>query len=102
MVFAEDCSNGETLAHQEKEIEILQQALDPSGLHISREKTVYDVSVGWGGEAVKKTEKFKYLGSIFQSNGDINEDVTYRIWGKLNKLEAGQAGSSVIDECPSS
>ena len=28
---------------------------------------------------IPKVDKFKYLGSIIQQNGDINEDINYRI-----------------------
>ena len=32
-----------------------------------------------GGEVMACTSKFKYLGSVTQSNGEIDRDVTYRI-----------------------
>jgi len=59
-------------------------------LRVSRSKTEYLHSCfsrrqDAGGEvtidglAIPKVEKFKYLGSIIQQNGDIDEDINQRI-----------------------
>lgn len=39
--------------------------------------------------AFKKVEKFKYLRPVFQSNGDINADVSLQNQGRPDKMEAG-------------
>ena len=41
-----------------------------------------------GGVVIPRVEKFKYLGSIVEQRGDINEDINHRIrvgWQKWRK-----------------
>ena len=38
-----------------------------------------DKEVSLGGQVVPKRDTFRYLGSMLQSNGGINEDVSHRI-----------------------
>lgn len=44
----------------------------------------------FSGQALKKVEEFKHLGSVLQGNGDISADVTQRITGSMDKMEAGK------------
>lgn len=68
----------ETFTNLEALLGHVQQALEPSRLCNSREKTEYMTS-WWGereagegliGQSIKKTEELKYLWSVFQSNMD--------------------------------
>ena len=68
-----------------------REALQGKGLRINRSKTKYlrcifsgkesigEPEVTVGGEVVACMSKFKYLGSVIQSNGEIDGDVTNRI-----------------------
>ena len=60
------------------------------GFRMSRSKTEYlnccfsgredaGGEVTLDGRAIPKVDKFKYLGSIIQQNGDIDEDINHRI-----------------------
>jgi len=64
--------------------------LEARDFRVSRSKTEYlhccfSGRVDTGGEVtldgrpVPKVDKFKYLGSIIQQNGDIDEDINQRI-----------------------
>uniref|UniRef100_A0A1S4D9K8 Reverse transcriptase domain-containing protein n=1 Tax=Nicotiana tabacum TaxID=4097 RepID=A0A1S4D9K8_TOBAC len=72
------------------DLEFVQLDLD-KGFKLSRTKTEYleckfsdgtpdaDVEVKLDAQVIPKRESFKYLGSIIQGNGDIDEDVAHRI-----------------------
>ena len=72
-------------------LEIWSEALESKGSKISRNKTEYieckfSVSRSSHSEGVKiqnqeipKSEKFRYLGSIFSKDGEIVDDITHRI-----------------------
>ncbi|KAI3685929.1 hypothetical protein L1987_79598 [Smallanthus sonchifolius] len=65
--------------------------LEHKGLKISRSKTEYlhcnfsganvdeETQISIEGGVVPKTLKFKYLGSVIQGNGDIDNDVVHRV-----------------------
>jgi len=73
--------------------------LEYRGFRLSRSKTEYlrcgfsgvdrdDGEVTMGGVVVPQVEKFKYLGSIIEESGDIDEDISHRIragWQKWRK-----------------
>lgn len=84
-----------------EKLERWRRVLESKGFRISRGKTEYmqckfggmmdesDLEVSLGGQALLTTNKFKYLGSIIQDNGEIDEDVSHRIkvgwtkWGSV-------------------
>jgi hypothetical protein len=41
--------------------------------------TIHERDVSLEGQVVLKKDLFQYLGSILQGDGDIDEDVSYRI-----------------------
>ncbi|KAF3628092.1 putative pre-mRNA-processing factor 6-like [Capsicum annuum] len=80
-----------------------RQTLESKGFRVSRSKTEYveckfndvrrenEVVVKLEAQEVWKRDKFKYFGSVIQSNGEIDEDVSHRIgagWLKW-KLASG-------------
>ena len=72
-------------------LERWRDTLEAKGFRLSRSKTEYlhcKFSVSEGevasevaieGAAVPRGEKFRYLGSIIQANGEIDEDINQRI-----------------------
>ncbi|XP_019244283.1 PREDICTED: uncharacterized protein LOC109224152 [Nicotiana attenuata] len=72
-------------------LEVWRQALESKGFKLSRSKTEYleckfseerheeEVEVKIDTQVIPTRESFKYLGSIIQGNGEIDEDVTHRI-----------------------
>ena len=89
MLFADDIVLvAETKEEANSKLEEWREVLKGKGLRISRTKTEYllynfsgvesigEPEVTIGGEVVECTSKFKYLGSLIQSNGEIDEDVT--------------------------
>ncbi|KAI3801889.1 hypothetical protein L1987_30006 [Smallanthus sonchifolius] len=92
MLFADDivliAESKETLNNRLKE---WRTVLEHKGLKISRSKTEYlhcnfsganvdeETQISIEGGVVPKTLKFKYLGSVIQSNGDIDNDVVHRV-----------------------
>ncbi|XP_076923356.1 uncharacterized protein LOC143585455 [Bidens hawaiensis] len=66
-------------------------AIEDKGIRISRSKTEYlccdfsgvgdseDTQITIEDQVVPQITKFKYLGSFFQSNGEIDSDITHRI-----------------------
>ena len=73
--------------------------MESQGFKISRTKSEYmecnfnsrrvdpEVSVKIEGQAIRKNSNFRYLGSIIQDNGEIQEDVTHRGEGKMVEVE---------------
>ena len=73
--------------------------MESRGFRLSRSKTKYlrcgfsgvegdSGKVTMGGVVVPRIEKFKYLGSIVEERGDIDEDISHRIrpgWQKWRK-----------------
>jgi hypothetical protein len=64
--------------------------LEAKGFRLSRSKMEYmkcdfsatiqeEGDVRLDGQVVPKKDTFRYLGSMLQKNGDINEDVSHRI-----------------------
>ncbi|KAF3663266.1 RNA-binding KH domain-containing protein [Capsicum annuum] len=81
----------ETRGGVNDKLEIWRQTLESTGFRLSRTKTEYlecnfsDVSQEAGvvveldSQAIQKRESFKYLGSMIQGNGEIDEDVKHHI-----------------------
>ena len=91
MLFANDIVLvAETSEEANAKLEEWRAVLEGKGLRISRTKTEYlrcnfsgneqhdDPEVIIGEDVVANTKKFKYLGSVIQSNGEIDENVTHR------------------------
>ncbi|KAF3673281.1 Coiled-coil domain-containing protein SCD2 [Capsicum annuum] len=93
----------ETRGGVNDKLEVWRQTLESKGFRVSRSKTEYveckfydvrrenEVVVKLESQEVCKRDSFKYLGSVIQSNGEINEDVSHRIgagWMKW-KLASG-------------
>ena len=104
MLFADDVVLiDETRGGVNDKLELWRQTLESKGFRVSRTKTEYveckfndvrrenEVGVRLEAQEVGKRDKFKYLGSVIQSNGEIDEDVSHRIgagWMKW-KLASG-------------
>ncbi|XP_070056610.1 uncharacterized protein [Nicotiana tomentosiformis] len=79
-------------------LEVWRQTLESKGFKLSRTKIEYfeckfsvgmleaKVEVKFDTQAIPKRDIFKYLGSIIQGNGDIDEDVIHRI-GVVDEME---------------
>jgi hypothetical protein len=73
-----------------QKLELWRQTLESKGFRLSRTKTEYmmyqfsgenldDGDVSLDGRTVPMNDTFRYLGSMLQSEGEINEDVSHRI-----------------------
>ncbi|KAM3376423.1 hypothetical protein P3S68_015138 [Capsicum galapagoense] len=104
MLFADDIVLiDETRGGVNDKLEVWRQTLESKGFRVSRSKTEYveckfndvrredEVVVKLESQEVCKRDSFKYLGSVIQGNGEIDEDVSHRIgagWMKW-KLTSG-------------
>ena len=93
MMFADDIVLiEETREDVEAKLELWRQTLECRGFRLSRSKTEYmechfsgstrDGGVGvitLDGKEISSTDCFRYLGSIIQRNGELDEDVAHRI-----------------------
>ncbi|XP_015159328.1 uncharacterized protein [Solanum tuberosum] len=92
MLFADDIVLiDETRDRVNARLEVWRQTLESKGFRLSRTKTEYlgckfsdaldeaDVDVRLATQIIPKKESFKYLGSVIQGSGDIDDDVTHRI-----------------------
>ncbi|XP_060172285.1 uncharacterized protein LOC132603305 isoform X1 [Lycium barbarum] len=92
MLFADDIVLiDETRSGVNAKLEVWRQTLESKGFKLSRTKTEYmeckfsdvthesGVEVRLGTQVIPKKRSFKYLGSIIQENGDIEDDVSHRI-----------------------
>ncbi|KAK3526577.1 hypothetical protein QTP70_030714, partial [Hemibagrus guttatus] len=111
MMFADDiviCS--ESREQVEENLERWRFALERRGMKVSRSKTEYmcvneregNGTVRLQGEAVKKVQEFKYLGSTVQSNGECGKEVKKRVqagwngWRKVSRVLCDQKISARI------
>jgi hypothetical protein len=80
--------------------------LEVKGFRLSRSKIEYmkcdfsattqeEGDVRLDGQVVPKKDTFRYLGSMLQKDGDIDEDVSHRI--KVDWLKWGQASGVLCD-----
>ena len=108
MLFADDVVLvDETRVGVNRKLELWRQTLESKGFRISRTKTEYlrcdfsgvrceDGDVSLEGQIVPKRDTFRYLGSMLQSNGDIDEDVCHRI--KAGWMKWRQASGILCDK----
>jgi hypothetical protein len=80
--------------------------LETKGFRLSRSKTEYmkcdfstttqeEGDVRLDGQVIAKKDTFRYLGSMLQKDGDIDEDISHRI--KAGWLKWGQASGVLCD-----
>ena len=92
MLFADDVVFiEETRSGVNAKLEVWRETLECKGFRLSRSKTEYleckfsgveqeeDVIVKLDTQIICKKDSFKYLGSMIQGNGEIDEDVSHRI-----------------------
>ncbi|XP_070005516.1 uncharacterized protein [Nicotiana sylvestris] len=92
MFFADDIVLiNETRVGVNEILKVWRQALESKGFKLSRSKTEYleckfsaesreaGRDVRLGSQVIPKRDNFKYLGSMIQGDGEIDEDVTHRI-----------------------
>ncbi|CAO1939222.1 unnamed protein product [Urochloa humidicola] len=91
MLFADDVVLvDESRSGVNRKLELWKHTLESKGFRLSRTKTEYmmcdfsateheDGDVSLDGQVVAKKDTFRYLGSILQKDGDIDEDVRHRI-----------------------
>ena len=91
MLFADDVVLiDESRAGVNRKLEVWRHTLESKGFRLSRTKTEYmscdfstsgheDGDVSLSGQVVPKKDTFRYLGSMLQKDGDIDEDVRHRI-----------------------
>jgi hypothetical protein len=91
MLFANDVILvDESRTGVDQKLKLWRRTLEAKGFRLSRSKTEYmkcDLSattqeegdVRLDGQVVPKKDTFRYLGSMLQKDGDIDEDVSHRI-----------------------
>jgi hypothetical protein len=91
MLFADDVVLvDESRTGVDQKLELWRRTLEAKDLRLSRSKTEYMKSdfstttqeegdVRLDGQMVPKKDTFRYLGSMLQKDGDIDEDVSHRI-----------------------
>jgi hypothetical protein len=90
----------------DQKLELWRRTLEANGFRLSRSKTEYmkcdfsattqeERDVRLDGHVVSKKDIFRYLGSMLQRDGDIDEDVNYRI--KDGWLKWRQASGVLCD-----
>ena len=91
MLFADDVMLiDESKIGVDRKLELWRTTLESKGFRLSRTKTEYmkckfsDINLADGdvildGQIVPEKDTFRYLGSMLQSNGEIDEDVSHRI-----------------------
>ncbi|KAF3675032.1 putative pre-mRNA-processing factor 6-like [Capsicum annuum] len=97
-LFADDVVLiGETRGCVNDKLEVWRQTLESKGFRLSRSKTEYlkckfndvrlenKVVVKLKSQVVCKRDSFKYLRSVIQGNGEIDEDVSHRIGARWMK-----------------
>ena len=88
-----------------RKLELWGQTLESKGFKLSRTETEYmrcgfnttkhEEEVSLDGQVVPQKDTFRYLGSMLQKDGDIDEDVSHRI--KAGWMKQCQASSIVCD-----
>ncbi|KAJ4744373.1 Retrovirus-related Pol polyprotein from type-1 retrotransposable element R2 [Rhynchospora pubera] len=91
MLFADDVVLvDESRTEVDRKLELWRRTLESKGFRLSRTKTEYmgcefsgirpvDGDVCLDGQVVLTKDTFRYLGSMLQSDGEIDEDVSHRI-----------------------
>uniref|UniRef100_A0A8I6YD54 Reverse transcriptase domain-containing protein n=1 Tax=Hordeum vulgare subsp. vulgare TaxID=112509 RepID=A0A8I6YD54_HORVV len=102
VVLADDSRTGVN-----RKLELWRWTLESKGFRLSRTKTEYmrccfsatrheDGEVSFGGQVVPERDTFRYLGSMLQKDGDIDEDVGHRI--KAGWMKWRQASGVLCDK----
>jgi hypothetical protein len=91
MLFADDVVLvDESRTEVDQKLELWRRTFEAKGFGLSRSKTEYmkcdfsatmqeEVDVRLDGQVVPKKDTFRYLGSMLQKDGDIDEDLSHRI-----------------------
>ena len=90
-----------------RKLELWRRTLESKGFRLSRTKTEYmrcsfsatrheEGEVSLGGQVVPERDTFRYLGSMLQKDGDIDEDVGHRI--KAGWMKWRQASGVLCDK----
>nr|XP_018627627.1 uncharacterized protein LOC108945833 [Nicotiana tomentosiformis] len=100
----------ETRSGVNARLEFCRQTLESKDFKLSRTKTEYleckfcdgtheaDIEVKLDAQVIPKRASFKYLGSIIQGNGEIDEDVAHRIRADWMKWRLAYEDESSRDE----
>jgi hypothetical protein len=107
MLFADDVVLvDESRMGVDQKLELWRRTLEAKSFRLSRSKTEYmkcdfsattheEGDVRLDGQVVPKKDTFRYLGSMLQKDGDINEDLSHRI--KAGWLKWHQASDVLCD-----
>jgi hypothetical protein len=90
-----------------RKLEHWRQVLESKGFRLNRTKTEYmrcnfstttreEEEVSLDGQVVPRKDTFRYLGSMLQKDGDIDEDVNHRI--KARWMKWSQASGILCDK----
>jgi hypothetical protein len=91
MLFADDVVLvDDSRTRVNRKLKLWRHTLESKGFRLSRTKTEYmrydfsvtrheERDVSLDGQVVAKKDTFRYLGSMLQKDGDIDEDVRHRI-----------------------
>jgi hypothetical protein len=91
MLFADDVVLvDESSTGVDQKLELWRRTLEAKGFRLSRSKIEYmkcnfgattqeEEDVRLDGQVVPKKDTFRYLGSMLQKDGDIDEDLSHRI-----------------------
>ncbi|KAG2558272.1 hypothetical protein PVAP13_8NG180401 [Panicum virgatum] len=91
MLFADDVVLvDKSRAGVNRKLELWRRTLESKGFRLSRTKTDLD------GQVVVQKDTFRYLGSVLQKDGDIDEDVRHRI--SASCLKWRQASGILCDK----
>ena len=107
MLFADDVVIiDDSRAGVNRKLELWRRTLESKGFRLSRTKTEYmrcsfsttrheEEEVRLDGQVVPEKDTFRYLGSMLQKDGDIDEDVSHRI--KAGWMKWRQASGVLCD-----
>ncbi|XP_060170638.1 uncharacterized protein LOC132601573 [Lycium barbarum] len=111
MLFADDIIRiDESWSGVKARLDVWRQTLESKGFKLSRTKIEYlecnfsdvsqvkDEDVQLHTQFIPKKESFKYLGSIIQGTGEIDDDVTHRIGARWMKWKL-TSGCCAIRRC---
>jgi hypothetical protein len=107
MIFTDDVVLvDESRIEVDQKLELWRRTLEVKGFRLSRSKTEYmkcdfstttqeEGDIRLDGQVVPKKDTFRYMGSMLQKNGDIDEDVSHRI--KASWLKWRQVSGVLCD-----
>ena len=107
MLFADDVVLvDDSRTRVNRKLELWRQTLESKGFRLSRTKTEYmmcgfsttrcEEEVSLDGQVVPQKDTFRYLGSMLQEDGGIDEDVNHRI--KAGWMKWRQASGILCDK----